>query len=242
MTIKTIQTILKSEGFYPNTIDGIWGPSSQAGLERLIQTGKYRVYFDFSKFKQNFNKNKIDQDFVDNINYLFEAFGKWVGLGSSNPLLISYMLATAWHETAHTMKPIKEFGSDKYLSKYDTGSLAKALGNTPEADGDGILYAGRGYVQITGKTNYKKFSDMIGVDLLKNPDYTLRPKVAADILVVGSLKGSFTGKKLSDYIKFGKYEEFKNARRVINGTDKDSIIASHAQKFLNCIILQRNTT
>ena len=46
----------------------------------------------------------------------------------------AYLLATAYHETAFTMQPIVEFGGRKYFDKYDTGRLAEALGNTPEAD------------------------------------------------------------------------------------------------------------
>jgi hypothetical protein len=70
----------------------------------------------------------------------------------------AYLLATAFHETARTMQPITEYGGRKYFDKYDTGSLAAALGNTPQADGDGYLYRGRGYVQITGRANYARLS------------------------------------------------------------------------------------
>lgn len=232
--ILVLQKILKKEGVYGSVIDGVWGPLSQKGLEDLVGSGKYSLDFNFNVFREAFKLNKITQDMVDNINTIFKAIFKWKAY---NPLIIAYMLATTWHETGFTLRPVKEAGSYKYLSKYDTGVLAKALGNTPQADGDGVLYAGRGYVQITGKANYKKFSDILGIDLIKNPDYTLQPEIAADILVYGSLKGSFTGKKLSDYIKKGTRAEFIEARRVINGTDKAMSIARYAEKFLQCIVL-----
>jgi putative chitinase len=41
---------------------------------------------------------------------------------------------------------------------YDTGRLAAQLGNTPEADGDGQKYKGRGPIEITGHDNYLAFS------------------------------------------------------------------------------------
>ena len=75
----------------------------------------------------------------------------------------------------------KELGSDKYLAKYDTGRLAERLGNTPEADGDGQLYAGRGLIQVTGKRNYRLCSQALFGDdrLLEHPEILEEPKYAA---------------------------------------------------------------
>src|SRR5690606_4349340 len=129
------------------------------------------------------------------------------------------------------LKPIEELGSDKYLSKYDTGNLAKQLGNTPEADGDGQFYKGRGFVMITGKANYSKFSKILGIDLVKSPELALDPKVASFIIVYGMKNGTFTGKKLSDYIN-DKIIDFRNARRIVNGLDKADTIATYARNFL----------
>lgn len=139
----------------------------------------------------------------------------------------AYILATAWHETARTMQPIRERGGPEYLKKYDTGRLAKALGNTPDADGDGITFAGRGYVQITGKANYKKASKLVNLDLVNNPDLALHPSVAVKILVHGCETGMFTGRKLSDYLP----GDYRGARRVVNGQDKADLIAVYAARI-----------
>lgn len=139
----------------------------------------------------------------------------------------AYMLATAKHETADTMQPITEYGGRKYFDKYDTGKLAKALGNTPDKDGDGYLYRGRGYVQITGRANYDKAGDKLGIDLIGNPDAALNPTVAARILVRGCSEVWFTGKKLSDYLP----DDFRNSRRVVNGMDRADLIAGYAIEF-----------
>jgi hypothetical protein len=147
----------------------------------------------------------------------------------------AYLFATTYHETARTMQPITEYGSVRYFDKYDTGRLAAALGNTPQADGDGYMYRGRGYVQITGKANYSKASKKLGVDLVKNPDLALNPSHAAKILINGCLEGWFTGKKLSDYLN-SRTTDYINARRVVNGTDKASLIADYAKQFEKALL------
>ena len=168
----------------------------------------------------------LSQEAVDNINLIVETCEKY---GLTYPQ-VAYLLATTYHETGGTMKPIKEYGSNKYLSKYDTGRLAKTLGNTPQADGDGIKYAGRGHLMITGYYNYKFAGEQLGIDLINNPDLALEPKYSAEILVKGSKDGWFTGKKLSDYIN-DKKKDYINARRVINFLDKAQLIASYAVVF-----------
>ena len=163
----------------------------------------------------------LSQAQVDGIEALLAATG---GLPITHR---AYLMATVRHETDQTMQPITEYGGRKYFGKYDTGKLAKELGNTPEADGDGYLYRGRGYVQLTGRANYAKAGAALGVDLLAKPDLALQPTVAADILVRGCSDGWFTGKKLSDYLP----GDYRGARRVVNGTDKADLIAGYAREF-----------
>jgi putative chitinase len=163
----------------------------------------------------------LSQKQVDGIEAILAAI-------DAQPLTFrAYLLATAFHETAQTMQPIVEYGGRKYFDKYDTGKLAKALGNTPEADGDGYLYRGRGYVQITGRANYAKAAQALGVDLLRQPDLALQPTIAAQILVRGCVEGWFTARKLSDYLP----GDYVGARRVVNGTDKAELIAGYAREF-----------
>ena len=215
--------------------DGHWGGLSQEALEN-----GYKLDFDFAKFKKAFSINSISQGFVDGVNGLFAAFNEYKELDSSNPLYVAYMLATAYHETAFTMQAITEYGGVRYFDKYDTGQLAERLGNTPEADGDGYKYRGRGHVMITGYSNYKKFTDILGIDLVNSPDLALDPIVSAKILTIGSLKGTFTTRRLNQYIKYGlERNEWVNARRVINGVDKNTVIADYAVKFLQCIKVER---
>ena len=157
---------------------------------------------------------------------------------------VAYALATAWHETAHTMQPIKEYGGNRYFTRmYDVQgrrpSLARRHGNT--SPGDGAKYPGRGYVQLTWKDNYIK-ADKVCADagLIKpgelngNPDLAMRPDIAAHIMRDGMWQGWFTGRSFQSFLPAAgqaNYQQFKSARRIINGTDKWTLIAKYAVDF-----------
>jgi putative chitinase len=63
--------------------------------------------------------------------------------------------------------------AEQYARKPDKiGSrvYANRMGNGDEASGEGYKFRGRGYIQLTGKNNYKEFSDFIKEDCVANPD------------------------------------------------------------------------
>ena len=93
-------------------------------------------------------------------------------------LRMAAFIAQIGHESGQ-FRFVRELGSDQYLSKYDTGSLAKRLGNTPEADGDGQKYRGRGLIQITGRANYMTCGEALALDLLNQPELLEKPQHAS---------------------------------------------------------------
>jgi len=151
---------------------------------------------------------------------------------------LAYMLATAKHETAHTMKPIREFGGKSYFhSMYDKEGkrphVARTLGNVES--GDGALFHGRGYVQLTGRRNYTILAPEIReiwpeLDILERPDDAMDPRAAAYAMFEGMQRGTFTGKKLSHFFT-DSVSDWKNARKIINGLDKAELIAGVAKEF-----------
>jgi putative chitinase len=163
----------------------------------------------------------LAQNQVNGIEYLLVATG---GLPLQHR---AYILATAWHETGPAssklhMTPRREIWGPTAAQKRYEGNV-KSLGNT--VPGDGKRFMGRGYVQITGRTNYAKASLVVGASLVADPDLALRPPVAAAIIVDGMTKGWFTGKKMADF------DNYRDMRRVVNGTDKADLIAGYAEKF-----------
>ena len=90
---------------------------------------------------------------------------------------IAAFIAQIGHESGQ-FRYVRELGNDQYLSKYDTGSLAKRLGNTPEADGDGQKYRGRGLIQITGRANYMMCGEALDLDLINQPELLEKPQHA----------------------------------------------------------------
>lgn len=137
---------------------------------------------------------------------------------------LAYILATVKWETANTIQPITEYGSKKYLQ-------SKRY----------YPYIGRGYVQLTWEWNYKAFGDVIGVDLIGNPDLANEPETAWLVLEEGMTDltpgdPEFTGKSLEDYFNSNGLD-FYNARKIINPKDWDSYkpITRDAVKFFDIL-------
>lgn len=83
---------------------------------------------------------------------------------------MAYFLATVAIESGELIYT-EEIASGK---AYDTGRLALALGNTPEADGDGQKFKGRGFIEITGKNNYEAYKEASGFDVVSDPTMVSR--------------------------------------------------------------------
>ncbi len=167
---------------------------------------------------------------------------------------MAYMLATAFHETATHMQPVIETRqpNEETNPSVDT-AIARlesswARGRLPwvktpywRKDAQGRSYLGRGLPQLTHRVNYDKVGRVIGVDLVSNPDAALRTDIAVKIMIAGMSLGIFTGKKMADFLDgvdeadAEDYREYRNARVVVNGTDKADVIAAEATRFEKAI-------
>ncbi|AWC25440.1 hypothetical protein CO731_04937 [Aminobacter sp. MSH1] len=119
---------------------------------------------------------------------------------------LAYILSTAYHETAHTMQPVREMGGEKYLrsKRY-------------------YPWVGEGLVQVTWEENHRKFGATAPGQMMTWP-------IALRAIFDGMTKGMFTGKKLDDYIH-GDKVDYVGARRIVNGTDRAADLAGYAKTF-----------
>lgn len=99
----------------------------------------------------------------------------------TSPLAVVAVIATTAVEGPFA--PINEYGNNAYFVKnyWEDESRRNALGNTSAEAA--VMFHGRGFVQLTGENNYKKYSAAAGVDLHKDPDKANDPLIAAKILV-----------------------------------------------------------
>jgi predicted chitinase len=103
--------------------------------------------------------------------------------GIKDPTELAALLSQAAHES-HDFKSMVEYGGSLDFRKYDirfNPRKARELGNT--RPGDGARYKGRGYIQLTGKYNYKRAGQALGLDLVNKPELAATPEVASKIAV-----------------------------------------------------------
>ena len=200
--------------------------------------------FDRKTFFEHYRTvfGPLKQELVNALEFLLgkiEQDPRWPQ-GDTGIRQIAYALATFKWETAHTFEPINEFGTAARFNKLygPATAVGRRLGNTKT--GDGALFHGRGYVQLTGRSNYAKAGRLTGEDLLNDPDRALVPEVAYQIAVQGMIDGWFTGRKLSQFFKDGQPPQYDDARTIINGHDQAAKIADIARRMAEILSASRD--
>ena len=129
---------------------------------------------------------KLPQAVLNELPLVMEKFG------ISNPTRLAHFLSQVAHESGNfkfvnenlnysskgLMAIFKKYFPTEALAityqrkadKIANKVYASRMGNGDEASGEGFKFRGRGYIQLTGKDNYKAFSDFIGEDCVANPD------------------------------------------------------------------------
>lgn len=165
---------------------------------------------------------------------------------------VAHVMAEVYHETGGYMLPIKETVMPSHKDKNPPDDLvirrldqAYASGKLPwvsrpywRKDKDGKAWFGRGPIQTTHRINMAKIGQVLGVDLLKDPDRILEPEVGAASAVVGLRDGLYTGRKLSDYAFPAALDAGPehHPRRMVNGRDgTDKKVSGYHRAFYSAL-------
>lgn len=184
LTEKKVIEWQKSNGITP---DGIVGKITWDKMKLGLTITEVKTN-DKPKIKENFKNilsKEIPKIVLDELDDVIEKYG------ATSSLRLAHFLSQCSHESGN-FKAVQENlnytskGLIRTFGKYFPGNLSESyakqpekiasrvyssrLGNGDESTKEGWKYRGRGYIQLTGKSNYKKFSDFIGEDCVKNPD------------------------------------------------------------------------
>ena len=131
--------------------------------------------------------------------------------GIDQPARTAAFLAQLAHESAQFKFMEEIWGPTTAQRRYEPpDKLATTLGNTEP--GDGFRFKGRGPIQVTGRANYRRFGDLLGLDLVATPAQAASPEVAFRIAAL------FWSKKgLNELADRVTPEAFREITRRING-------------------------
>jgi predicted chitinase len=113
-------------------------------------------------------------------------------------------------EAAFLAQLSHESGELRYMEEIASGAAyegRKDLGNTQP--GDGKRYKGRGPIQLTGRANYKKYGELLGLDLINNPEQAATPEVGFRIAAL-----FWKSRGLNE---LADQQDFKTITKRING-------------------------
>lgn len=173
-----------------------------------------RSYF-FERIRHALFGGRLTPSQVDGVRRILDYRDTHCATMSDDQL--AYVLATIKWETGHRMIPVRESGGERYLKtkKY-------------------YPWVGEGLVQVTWEDNARKFGAAKPGDLMEWP-------LALHAAFDGMTHGTFTRRKLSDYIADGAVD-YIGARRIINGQDHAWLIAQFAHAFRDALRQAQQTT
>ena len=153
---------------------------------------------------------------LENIKIILASANKY---GITNPNLQAALLATISKESRFIPQSENlNYSKDNILRvwKNTDESTAEEMAHNPEKLGnwryggsggngsnEGYLYRGRGFNQITFKNSYRKYGDLLGIDLVTNPDKLNEPQIAADAAALFFKDSLKIGEQLGAFKKFG---------------------------------------
>ena len=228
-----LQKALQAAGFSPGAIDGSFGPGTEAAVlafqrsEGIAADGivgaktatalGLAVIPSIPSAIPNVTVQVVSQMFpvtpIGNIKAnLPPVLDALVSAQLPDRAMVLMALGTIRAET-ESFLPISEgqsrFNTSPSGHPFDLYDNRQDLGNTGAPDG--ANFRGRGFVQLTGRTNYRRYAGEISVDLVNNPELANDPQVAAKLLA------RFLGDREDRIREALAVNDLATARRLVNG-------------------------
>jgi putative chitinase len=209
------------------------------------------IKVDIDKVYSDYKKGGHKTNFPDSLKKVLEYARTDKNLTDISDL--AYLLATAKAESDYSLqrwesdyacnltgKPYKEKPCDSALNYYRSTKNGKKNYYTLGIDKNGLPYFGRGLIQLTGKDNYKKYGDLIGVDLVNDGDKALEPKNSYKIAstFLSQKRGGIyakNGEKRSTF-DMARDGDLSLARKSVNGGSKGLSSVNTAYSFWENIL------
>lgn len=221
---RQLQQILQELDYYTGAIDGIVGNLTRNALKHFKndQSLAYPHKLGTTTVKSLISEYKAHNDLLPNVEsknrdgVIDAVIDSCDAQGLSLTEQKAYVLATIEHETNNTFKPVREA---YWLSEQWRRNNLRYY-----------PYYGRGFIQLTWKSNYAKYEQTTGEPLVESPDLVMDYDLSVFICVHGMANGIFTGHALPSFVNADQVDYY-NARKVVNALDKAERIANLAQKW-----------
>jgi peptidoglycan L-alanyl-D-glutamate endopeptidase CwlK len=230
--VKRLQQMLKDKGFYGGQVNGSFGPDTEAAV-RAFQTSKH---LDADGMAGVMTKAALgiivppgpdvtasvtaamvmtmmhDTSRANVTVHLANVLAALRAQALGDRWMVLMALATIYAETgqfAPIPEGISRFNTSPDGEPFDLYDGRVGLGNHGKPDG--ATFKGRGFVQVTGRNNYAKYSAPAGEDLVANPDRALDSVIASKILA-SYMKDHETAIRVAS-----AEHELEDLRRIVNG-------------------------
>jgi putative chitinase len=164
---------------------------------------------------------------------VFDDLGEVKKYGIDSPLRLCHFLSQCAHESGNFTKVTenlnyswealrsvfpRHFPTDEIAKEYHrqperiaNRAYANRMGNGDELSGDGWKFRGRGYIQLTGKSNYTQFNDYVDEDIIVNPDLVASKYKLESACFFWSING------LNRFAISATEDSIRNVTRAVNG-------------------------